>query len=62
MALAIVYMGLGNKNEAFDWLGKAFEDRSAALVYLAVDPVFDPLRSDSRFADLVQRIGLPAAK
>jgi serine/threonine-protein kinase len=60
--LGIIQIGLGNRNEAFDWLAKAFDDRSAGLVYLKVDPVFDPLKSDPRFADLLQRIGLPSAR
>jgi len=58
LALAVIQIGLGNRNEAFDWLAKAFDDRSAGLVYLKVDPVFDPVRSDARFNDLLQRIGL----
>ena len=58
LALAIIDVGLGNRTEAFDWFGKAFDDRSAGLVYLKVDPAFDPIRSDPRFQDLVQRVGL----
>ncbi|HUK16475.1 MAG TPA: protein kinase [Bryobacteraceae bacterium] len=58
LALATIQIGLGNRNEAFGWLAKAFDDRSAGLVYLKVDPVFDPVRSDARFNDLLQRIGL----
>jgi hypothetical protein len=62
MAMAMIHTGLGNRNEAFDWLGRAFEDRSAGLVYLRVDPVFEPVAADPRFAELIRRIGLPAAK
>ncbi|MBV8906364.1 MAG: tetratricopeptide repeat protein [Acidobacteriia bacterium] len=62
LALATIYIGLGERNAAFDMLSKAYEDRSAGLVYLKVDPVFDPISSDPRFADLVRRIGLPASK
>ncbi len=58
LVLAMIHIGLGEANEAFDWLSKAIEDRSAGLVYLKVDPVFDPVRSDPRFADLVQRVGI----
>jgi tetratricopeptide (TPR) repeat protein len=62
LELATIHIALGEANEAFDWLGKALEDRSTGLVYLKVDPVFDAVRSDSRFADAVQRVGLPGAK
>ena len=58
-AVANVYIGLGNKDEAFVWLEKAFQERSNYLAYLKVFPILDPLRSDPRFADLVQRVGLP---
>jgi len=57
--VAIIYMGLGQKAEFFSWTMKACEDRSSYLVWLKVDPVFDPLRSDPRFNDLLERIGLP---
>jgi tetratricopeptide (TPR) repeat protein len=56
--VAVIYVGLGDKNQAFDWLQKAFEDRSAGLLYLKVDPAFDSLRSDGRFADMLRRVGL----
>ncbi len=57
--LALAYAGLGEKDEAFAWLDKAYEERSSLIVYLKVDPVFDPLRSDRRLAELAKRIGLP---
>lgn len=56
---AVIHIGLGEKDQAFDWLQRAFEDRSVWLVYLKVDPFFNPLRSDPRFADLMGRVGLP---
>jgi len=40
-------------------LEKAYEDRSLSLAYLKVSPIWDPLRSDPRFQDLLRRIGLP---
>jgi tetratricopeptide (TPR) repeat protein len=58
-ALVNVYVGLGNKDQAFVWLEKAFAERSNYLAYLKVFPLLDPLRSDPRFKDLVQRVGLP---
>jgi serine/threonine-protein kinase len=56
---AIVYTGLGDKDQAFAWLDRAFEERSPYLIDIKVLSILDPLRSDPRFADLVKRIGLP---
>jgi eukaryotic-like serine/threonine-protein kinase len=56
--IALIHVGLGDKNQAFDWLQKAYEDRSAGLLYLKVDPAFDSVRSDPRFVDLLHRVGL----
>ncbi len=55
-AIALIYAGLGEKDNAFLWLGKAYDDRSTSLAYLKVDPVLNSLRSDPRFVGLVQRI------
>jgi serine/threonine-protein kinase len=54
--LAILYVGLGDKNRAMEQLNRAYDDRAGWLIYLNVEPVFDPLRSDPRFADLVSRM------
>ena len=59
MYFAAVYTGLGDKNQAFLWLNKAYQERTDYLIYLNVEPMADPLRSDARFQDLVRRIGLP---
>ena len=56
--LAEVYTGLGKKDEAFDWWGKAFAERSSFMVYLRAWPANDSLRSDPRYADLLRRMGL----
>jgi TolB-like protein/Tfp pilus assembly protein PilF len=56
---AIVYAGLGEADQAFVWLNKAYEERSQFLVDLKFIPILDPLRSDPRFVDLVRRVGLP---
>ena len=56
--LALVYAGLGDKDKAFAWLDKAYEERSFSLINLKVEPRFDSLHSDPRFADLLRRIGL----
>jgi len=59
LSFAIVYVGLGEKEQAFLWLEKAYDERTNSLAYLKVQATWDPLRSDPRFADLVRRIGLP---
>lgn len=55
----LVHVALGQKDQAFAWLEKAFEERNSWLPFLKVEPMLDGLRSDPRFADLVRRIGLP---
>ena len=57
--IALIYAGLGEKDEAFAWLEKSFAARDKGLTYLKIDPCLDPLRSDPRFQDLVRRVGLP---
>jgi len=56
--IAQFYTRLGERDQAFEWLRKAFDERSAQLVYINVDPQYDNLRSDPRFAELVRKIGL----
>jgi tetratricopeptide (TPR) repeat protein len=56
---ALIYAGLGEKDKSFAWLDKAFEEHSFTLSNLKVEPRFDSLHSDPRFADLLRRIGLP---
>lgn len=59
MAFAAIYAFLNQKDEAFVWLEKAYAEKSPALTYIKTDPEFENLRSDPRFAKLLQRIGLP---
>jgi len=56
---ALVHAGLGEKDQAFEWLEEAVVDRDVWLVWLKAEPRFDRLRSDPRFQDLLRRIGLP---
>ena len=59
-AFAMIYLGLEDKDQAFTWLEKAYEERSFRfLASVEVDPLWDPLRSDPRFADLLCRLSLP---
>jgi len=55
--IAMIYAALGNKDQAMAWLEKGYEERFNPSILLR--PGFDPIRSDSRFQDLVRRIGLP---
>jgi serine/threonine protein kinase/TolB-like protein/Flp pilus assembly protein TadD len=57
-SVALVYSGLGNKDETFNSLERAFQDRADYLVFLKVDPRFDWLHNDPRFASLLDRVGL----
>ena len=56
--IAMVYAGLGEKDQAFLWLEKAYQEHSRSLWGLKVNPAWDSLRSDRRFTDLLRRIGL----
>jgi len=57
--VANIYTALGDKDEAFAWLERAYDDRSHLLVFMNIDPRVDSLRNDARFVDLVRRVGLP---
>jgi TolB-like protein/Tfp pilus assembly protein PilF len=57
--LAIIYAGLADKDQAFEYLEKAYAERSNWVLRLKAEPKFDSLRSDQKFADLLRRVGLP---
>jgi tetratricopeptide (TPR) repeat protein len=57
--VAAIHAALGETEQAFQLLEKAYDDRSTWLSRIKVDPVFTSLHSDPRFTNLVQRIGLP---
>jgi serine/threonine protein kinase/tetratricopeptide (TPR) repeat protein len=57
--IAAIYAGLGEIDQAFQWLENAYQERSGWLIWLRADPVSDPLRSDPRFQDLMRRMNLP---
>jgi tetratricopeptide (TPR) repeat protein len=61
-AMGIVrrYLAAGDNDHAIDWLEKAYEEEhSPAIPYLSIQPIYDPLRSDPRFQDLLRRMNLP---
>ena len=60
--MAAAWASLGELDRAFEALETAYEDRSAGLIYLNVDPAYEPLRGDPRYADLLGRIGLKTSE
>jgi TolB-like protein/Tfp pilus assembly protein PilF len=57
--LAASHATLGEREEAYDWLERALEHRDIWCLYLEIDPVWDELRSEDRFAEVLRRVGLP---
>ena len=57
--IALIYVGLGDKDNAFEWLDKAYQQRSDMLVYLNVDPRLDVIRHEPRFIGLVKKVAPP---
>jgi tetratricopeptide (TPR) repeat protein len=54
-----LYIGLGEADSAFVWLNRAADEHSNNMEYLIIDPTFDPIRNDPRFATLMRKVGLP---
>ncbi len=59
--VALVHIGLDERDDAFAWLERAYVERSDQLAYLCVEPLFDPLRGDPRFDTLVRRLNFPVS-
>jgi hypothetical protein len=57
--IAVIYAGLGDKDRAFEWLEKAYEERATLLVYFRMDPRIWSLHSDPRFQGLLDRMNFP---
>src|SRR5579864_3849381 len=57
-SMALICIGLGDRQAALDWLDRAYQDHSTLMVYAKTDPLLDPLRSEPRFAALLQRMNL----
>jgi DNA-binding winged helix-turn-helix (wHTH) protein/TolB-like protein/Tfp pilus assembly protein PilF len=58
-SMAVLHAGLGQHQQALDWLERGFQDRSLKPVWVRLDPRLDGLRHDTRFIELIQRMGLP---
>jgi hypothetical protein len=56
---AALFAALGDKDQAFQWLDIAYQERDRLLLFLKTDFLLDPLRSDPRFPELVRKVGLP---
>ena len=61
LGFALLHLGLGEADAALDFLEQAYDERSSWMLSLRCDPWFDPLRSDPRFRELVDRVGWPRA-
>lgn len=57
--VALVYAGLNEKDNVFIWMNKAYEERSNWMVWVKSDPRWIPFQSDKRYAELVNKVGLP---
>jgi hypothetical protein len=57
---ALIATGMGEHDQAFGWLEQSYVDRAQMMSELKAEPLFDPLRADPRFADLLRRVGLEA--
>ena len=57
--VSLVYSNVGDKDQAFQWLEKAYTERNTMLAFLKVHEVLDPLRSNPRFQDLLRRMNFP---
>jgi len=57
-AFADIYLGLGEKEKALDWLEKSYQDQESACWYLMVDPIYDSVRNEPRFQVILKKVGL----
>jgi eukaryotic-like serine/threonine-protein kinase len=57
-SMALAYIGLDQTDQAFEWLNKAIDGREGQMLYLKVSPIYNPLRPDPRFQELLRRVGL----
>jgi tetratricopeptide (TPR) repeat protein len=57
--IAQIYAGIGNKELAIEWLGKAYEAHEVEMIWLKIEPQFKKLHNDPRYQDLLKRVGFP---
>jgi hypothetical protein len=58
LAFAHTYIGLGDKDRAFEWLERAYQERASWLIFTKEHPRYDRLRSDPRFTALMKKVGI----
>jgi tetratricopeptide (TPR) repeat protein len=56
--MVLIYARLGERDRAFEWMEKSYQERDFWLNFIKIDPLLDSLRPDARFTDLLQRVGL----
>ena len=56
--IALVYIALGERDQALTWLDKAYQQHSPMMTWLKIDPRFDSIRQEPRFQELMRRVGL----
>lgn len=61
-AMALIHIGLGHSDAAFEWLLRAFDAHDVHLAFLTIDPKWDPMRNETRFNDLIMRCGFAGFK
>jgi len=61
-AFVDAYLALGERDEAFFWFERAYQEQAGFLQWLKVQPFYDPVRDDPRFKDLLHRVGLDQAR
>ena len=54
----VIYLCLGELDKAFEWFEKAWDERDGNLLYFTIPPVFDPIRSDPRYKNILKKMGL----
>jgi hypothetical protein len=57
--IAVVYVGLKDREQSYKWLERAYSEQNTELTFLRVDPRLDPLRDDPRFQELLKKVGFP---
>jgi len=59
VTLPLAYIHLGDKEKGLYWLEKAFENHTRDMIYIKVEPDYDPVRADPRFQRIVERMNFP---
>ena len=55
----MIYLKLGDREKAFYWLERAYAEHAGDMIFINIEPCFDPIRADPRFQALVRKVGFP---